>query len=275
MKTNKIYFLVIAVIFSSSLVWGQIAGVSASKLATISTDVVPKNVIEFEPSVSAIFSKGYWNSVSSFKSFNAAGDSLVTASDLYWRFTYGAIENLEIGFSIPSNVAGISVGAKYLLPFSFEKNTTFGIMAGLNAPLGNSGYSLDLEKNHQEYSLGLAAGGIISHSFTDVISCDFNIQVQKHIPSGSASDYNTSDFSVGTDFGYYFVDAIQAIIGVNYYSSSFNDSNLNQYSLILNPGFTFEKGKDFIIVLNMPMMIKGKNVDDSIGFGFALTTAIH
>jgi hypothetical protein len=275
MKTYRIYFSVFAVIFLSGFAWGQIGGVSASKLATISTDVVPYNVIEFEPSVSADFSKGYWNSGARFISFNSADDSLVTNSDLYFRFTYGAIKNLEVGFTVPSNVSRISVGVKYLLPFSFDNNTTFGIMAGLNAPLGNSGYSLTLSKKHQEYSLGLAAGGIISHAFTDVISCDVNIQAQKHFPSGTVFDYNTSDFSFGTDFGYYFVDGIQAVLGINYYSSSFNDSELNQYSLIFNPGFTFEKGKNFIIVLNMPVMLKGKNVDDSIGFGFALTTAIH
>ena len=268
--------ILVLIVLNAVTIFGQVLGVSASKFSNVCTDPVPQNTIEFEPSIYINFSEGYYSSSSRFNSFLPGKDSLNTASDLFFRFTYGAIKNLEIGFTVPSSMSNISLGAKYKIPYSFDKNTSFGVLAGLNIPLGNRGYRLSENSDVSElFTYGVAGGLIISHFFTDNFSVDINAVAQKNFPSSSASDYNSSGIFAGADFGYYFVKGIQAIIGFNYSALNFNNPELDQNSLLLNAGVTIERAKDFIIVLNTPITIFGKNVEKTYGFGFALTIALH
>ncbi len=271
MKRIVVLFLLIGTVN----VFGQIAGVSASKLLNVCTDPVPPKTIEFEPSVAVGFSKGFYNSDSKFNSYLKNQDSLNVASNLSFRFTYGVMKNLEIGFLVPASMNDICIGAKYKFPFSFKKSTTFGALAGVNLPLGNKGYRLSENKNNGElFTYGIAGGVIISHFFTKDFSVDFNAVTQKNFPSATNKDFNTSAFFAGADFGYYFIKGIQAIIGFNYSSFDFNDENLRRYSFVLDFGFTIEQAKNFLLVLNTPVTIAGKNIDKTFGFGFALTTTI-
>ncbi len=276
MKTYRMLIIVLAAIFSSSLVRGQIGGLSASKLSNISSDVIPKNVIEFEPSISADFSKGYWNSNSNFSSYNSTDDSLITSSDLFFRFTYGAIKNFEIGFTVPSSVENIEIGAKYRIPFSFNRKTSFGALAGINFPLGNQGYRFSENNNGGKlFSYGIAGGIIISHSFTNDFSVDVNAIAQKNFPSENKDDYNSASVFGGADFGYYFIKGVQAILGFNYSDLKFNDADLEQYSLVINIGISIERAKNYSIALNSPITIMGKNIDKTLGLGFALTMVFN
>ncbi len=268
--------ILVLMVLSAVNIFGQVSGISASKLSNYCTDPVPQNTFEFEPSIYINFSEGYYISSSRFNSFLPGKDSLNTASDLFFRFTYGAAKNLEIGFTVPSSMSNIGFGAKYKIPYSFDKNTSFGALAGLNLPLGNRGYRLSGKSDVSElFTYGVAGGLIISHFFTDDFSVDINAVAQKNFPSCTASDFNSSGIFAGADFGYYFVKGIQAIIGFNYSALSFNAPDLDQSSLLLNAGVTIERAKDFIIVLNTPVTIFGENVDKTYGFGFALTTALH
>ncbi len=271
---NKI--IAVFFLFTVGNLFGQISGISASKLSNFCTDPVPHYMLEFEPSLNVCFSKGFYNSQPEFNYYLPDGDSLSVSSDLFFRFTYGAADNLEIGFTVPASMGNVGIGAKYKVPFSFDNNTSFGVLAGLNFPLGTRGYRLSGNNSGGKlFSYGIAGGVIISYFFTKDFSVDINGIAQKNFPSNDAADYNTSSVFAGADFGYYFIKHVQAIIGFNYSEYNFNVSDSEQYGLVLNPGFTIETGKDFIIVLNTPITIAGKNIDKTFGFGFALTTALH
>jgi len=45
--------------------------------------------------------------------------------------------------------------------------------------------------------------------------------------------------------------------------------------LSLNAGITIERAENFIVVLNTPIDVLGKNIEKFIGFGFALTILIE
>ena len=261
-------------LLSTITISAQIAGVSASKLATYCTDVVPENKIEFEPSIFTNFSSAGWYDGNARTPQLPEYRSLKASAEMYFRFTYGAFKDFEIGFSAPTNVSEVDIGAKYKLPFNFKNKTTFGLLAGLNTLFNNSNCSCEQDSAGKATNTALGYGLIISHSFSKNFSLDFNAIAMSHFPVESNAGFNKFDYSLNADFGYYFVKGIQACLGFNYFHAGFNNSNLNESSLILNPGFTIEKGEMFIIVLDTPITVFTNNIKKSFGFGFALTTLL-
>ena len=79
------------------------------------------------------------------------------------------------------------------------------------------------------------------------------------------------DYFINTDLGYYIINKIQLVSGFNF---SFTDGDITQYQLIFNPGVTIEKANNFILVMQLPYAVSGKNTYQSSGFGMALTIMI-
>jgi len=79
------------------------------------------------------------------------------------------------------------------------------------------------------------------------------------------------DYFINTDLGYYIINKIQLVSGFNF---SFTDGDITQYQLIFNPGVTIEKANNFILVMQLPYAVSGKNAYQSSGFGMALTIMI-
>ncbi len=257
--------------------FAQIGGISASKLFTYDVCTVPKDKIEFEPSFSSLFYFHTENKGGVAPARAGVGTdvykTLNVESAMLFRFTYGVAENFELGMSVPSTVEGINFGAKFRLPYRIRGKTAFGLMAGINLPVGNEVYYLEgSNSNKVYYNVGVALGGIVSHSFTKNFSVDFNYIGQKHFYSGNNKDLNTFDYSLGTDWGYYFANKIQAILGLNYY---YIGEKISKKILALNPGVTIERGKMFILVLSFPFTVYTKNIDRYVGFSFALTTLLR
>ena len=72
--------------------------------------------------------------------------------------------------------------------------------------------------------------------------------------------------------GYYVVDKIQLVSGLNF---SLSDGDTPQYQLVFNPGITVEKANNFILVMQLPYTALGKNTCQRFGFGMALTIMIN
>ncbi|MDA3907303.1 MAG: hypothetical protein PF484_14620 [Bacteroidales bacterium] len=75
--------------------------------------------------------------------------------------------------------------------------------------------------------------------------------------------------------GYYLLDRVNFIIGLNYNFQSYLSNNDNSQVLTLNTGVAIEKAENFILVLNAPFDILGKNEYQTIGFGLALTIILN
>jgi len=240
----------------------QVSGISASKLSAINTETIPVNSFEFEPSFLVGFSSKYWNNNSSILDSFPKRDSLETISQLNFRFTYGLIDNLEVGFSIPGDASSLSVGTKFKI---FKKNkNSVALITGFNTPLGNKTYRISNKVNSiNELDNSLAMGIVYSKEFTENLSLDLNLEYQTHLNSSK----NYSDFFINTDLGYY-INKIQLILGL-YYASNSNVQNSNKFTI--NIGTTIERNDDFILVLNFPIDVYGKNAKQIYGFGFAFT----
>ncbi len=269
-----IRIVLILLVFGINL-FAQIGGLSATKILSYSTSIVPLNKMEFEPSIGINFTTIKKTGVQS-----AYGESehklLEITSDLFFRFTYGFSEYLEAGFSVPADMEVINFGFKYRYPAEILQSTSLAFLMGVNVPLGDRYYYLtDFKVTEKIFSTGLAYGIAITHGFGNRASIDINIIGQSHLPQRSNSDFNKYDYSVSADYGYYFTEGLQAIIGALYYNIGFNDSKSNQASLVLIPGISIERGKTYGFSLSVPFSIYAKNLKKSIGFGFVLTILLE
>ncbi|OQX97327.1 MAG: hypothetical protein B6I20_12855 [Bacteroidetes bacterium 4572_117] len=261
---KKIIFSV-GLFFVINSVFAQVGGLSASKLGTLCTETVPAQTIEFEPFFSFASSSRVFDKKGDVQNLFATNDSSQFFSEPGFRFSYGLMKNLEVGVSIPTDISTVSFGAKYKLPF--KGKLTFGLLVGYNSIVGNDIY---VRRNAaHETSSSIGGGIILTYEFSDKFSCDFNAQYHKHLNKTSAGHDQGMCFS--TDFGYYFIENVNFIIGMNYFFEDYEVFEDNSRLFTFNPGIAIEKAENFILVLNSPIDLFGKNEYKSVGFGLALT----
>jgi len=244
--------------------FAQVGGLSASKLATLNAETVKKNTIEFEPSFGFYNSRYHWDNSSKLHSNFINNDSATVSSSVMFRFSYGLTNNIEIGVSICDNISNANWGIKYNF-FSKNKSSAAFIL-GANTPLGNR--NVDLQTKSNENSI--ATGIIFSQNINKKLSLDVNTQYQHHF--FIQKNNHLQDYFINFDLGYYIIDKIQLVSGFNY---MFSDGLLTKNSLVFNPGITIEKAKNFILVMQLPYTIYGRNSQKSLGFGLALTIFIE
>ncbi|MEA3444919.1 MAG: hypothetical protein U9R19_09380, partial [Bacteroidota bacterium] len=112
-------------------------------------------------------------------------------------------------------------------------------------------------------------GVILTYDFSDKFSIDFDAQYHKHKKTTSTG--HTHGFNINSDIGYYLMERVNFIVGLNYGSQAYNASTNNSQLLTLNTGVAIEKAEHFILVLNAPFDLLGKNEYQTTGFGLALT----
>lgn len=264
---RKIYLIFLFLFFTFINVKSQIGGISASKLATLCAGTVPNKGIEFEPAFGFGYSSRYWDNDGNLQNLSASGDSVFVNSGFGFRFSYGAYENLEIGTAFPADMSGISFGAKYKIPF--ESKISIAALLGTNIPLGNQFF--DTKNRSYDFSTSAVGGIVMTYDFTDNFAIDFDLQYQDFIQKVEGTHNN--DMFVNCDIGYYITEGFQVIIGANYQQYNYTDTEISL--LTLNPGVTIERAENFLLVLNFPYDITGKNIEQSAGFGFALTISLN
>lgn len=265
MRTSLL-MLILGINFSG---FAQIGGISASKLTTLCTQPVPVKAIEFEPTFGFSYSNEMWNETGKLIKTFETKDSVATSSKFGFRFSYGAIKNLEIGLTLPVDISSINCGMKYKLPFG--NKVSFALLTGFNFPVGNQ----ILSKNYRrsENTATYIGGLIMTYNFNEKLSIDADAQYQKYIKN--ISEKHKNDIFINTEIGYFIADNIQFVIGLNNFFTTFENSNSNSFLISLNPGITIERAENFILVLNTPIDLTGKNTDKTAGFGLALTININ
>jgi len=258
------YLILVLLLTLFSISYGQIGGLSASKLGSFSVGVVPSHKIELEPSFSHFRSKYYWDNDYNRKSIFTTTDSVRNISAMSFRFTYGLWDKLELGVSVSPDVSMSNWGVRYIV----YENDKLGLAAitGMNIPLGNQ--TIDKKLRLADNLLSLGVGGVMSYSFSENFSTDFTAQYQFRLEESAHHDKNAMFFNL--DFGYYILKhQLQLATGFGYRGVQDDDGNHNVFTI--TPGITIETGETFIVVLYAPFDVIGKNEVVNNGFGFALT----
>ncbi len=261
--------ILLSLLFAIDKVYSQVGGLSASKLGTICTESVPVQTIEFEPFFAYELSTRSFDENGNIQNLFATSDSTQFFSASGFRFSYGLFKDFEIGISTPVDVSMVNFGAKYKLPL--DGKLTLGVFAGFNAIVGNSIY---VKRNAvHELTSTLLGGLIVTYEFSDKFSVDFNAQYQKHLVITTEGHDNGLFFS--SDFGYFAIENVNFIMGMHYNFKEYNAYENNSHLFTLNPGIAIEKAKNFILVLNAPIDLFGKNEFKAAGFGLALTILLN
>lgn len=261
-------FIIIFLFLSSFFSFAQIGGVSGGKLATYNAETISKNLVEFEPSISYYGANKYWDNNGDLNLIYQTSDSAIRNTGMAFRFTYGLFENLEIGGSISSNLSATSLGLKYLI---WKNNKmSIGAMAGANIPIGNQSIDKTARLSNLLTSYGL--GAIYTYYFKDHFSIDFNASYMTF--AKKTLDQHKGSWYFNADAGYYILKGkLQLIGGFGYQSAAYDGLISNVFTCY--PGITIETGKSYIIVLQAPFDLLGKNSRKNAGFGFALTLAFN
>lgn len=156
----------------SMVLFGQVGGVSNSKLASLNMEVVGHHNVEFEPTVFHVIAKKKWDHNGHLVDLYSSSDSVFKNTGLAFRFTYGLWDKFEIGGSISTDLALTNLGAKY----KFWSNDIMGFAAvvGANIPLGNK--TIDKTIRLAENLTSLGGGIIYSLIFSENLSMDATAQ---------------------------------------------------------------------------------------------------
>ena len=258
---------IIIFIFTTSMLFSQVSGVSFAKFGTPGNNTVAKKTIEFEPSFGFAVAKQKFDKDG--KPINMyASDTTAMSSGLGLRMTYGIIDNLEMGLFMPSDFSEINLGMKYHIPLSLlDDKINMALIVGIHSPLGNQIFATQMRL--PENTIQYAGGAIFSIKANDKLSMDISPQYQAFITK--LDHQNTNDFIILSDIGYYVTEKTQFILGAYYYYTNTILPNYNPTVLNIAPGFTFEQAENFVIGFNVPVNVWGKNVQRSVGFSMALT----
>lgn len=266
---NKHIYIIIIFVFNLNIGFSQIGGLSASKLSTFCVETVPNKSIEFEPAFTFALSTNYFDKKGNIQNLFLTEDSIQHFSSTGLRFSYGLFKNFEIGVTLPVDISTLSLGVKYSL--LTQTKLRFGLMAGYNGVYGNDVYVKRnrMHESTSSYSLGV----IFSSKFSDKLSLDFNAQYQNHINKTVNGD--GKEVFLSTDIGYYLIDNVNFISGFNYFFRDNDFDGQDAFLFTFNPGIAIEKGDRFILVLNAPIDLFGKNEYKTNGFGLALTILLN
>lgn len=263
-----LYSIVISLILLSNSAKAQVGGVCDSKISTISSEIVEKKKMEFEPGIAFNWVNKTWNENGDLQTVFDDKDSLKRFAEMGYRFTYGLLNKLEMGVTIDQDISLGAFGFKWNC-FS-SKSFDLATIGGINIPFKPENYTqrLALEKT----TPSLAAGVVVSYFFNQSISLDFDSQYQRYTKETYLK--HNYDFFVNSDFGIYLNKELQLATGINYTKSDYEDPFWRTNSTRLNIGGTIETGENFVIILKSFRDLLGENTFRSTGFAITFTFTV-
>jgi len=263
---RKLFFFIlfIPVVFKID---AQVQGVSAEKLVAINPYAVEKRTVEFEPLIGYLWSTKTFNENGNLESLKPGGDSTLVLQALGFRVTYGFADKFEVGGVVTTDLNAFSIGIKY----NMLSRKNFAGAAILGTTFSNESDIVFRNSGFFGKTASLAAGFSFTNKLSNKFSVDYDIQYQNLFDvEKSYSD----DFFANVDFGFHFKGPHIAVAGLSYKYNHYKIDKADAYLLTLNTGLVVQTGRMFILVLNFPFDLIGRNVDRFNGFNFALTITL-
>ncbi|HIE16223.1 MAG TPA: hypothetical protein EYP69_04785 [Bacteroidales bacterium] len=186
--------------FLSVQLFGQIGGISGSKLRSYCVGVVDRHHIEFEPAFYYGQSRYNWDNNRKLQNSFLSSDSINQYSGVGMRFTYGLFDRVEIGVFVPMDMKTGSFGVRYVL--LQKKNAGFALMGGVNIPMSDGVFNRGLKTEDNTTQVGL--GAIFSYKKGTNFSLDANLEYDRFLIEPTSTKTGTIYTSV--DAGYYVFD---------------------------------------------------------------------
>ena len=246
----------------------QILGVSNDKLVVVGAESIATKVFEFEPSFGYLWSTKAYNDNGSLNPLAPEGDSTIVLQALAFRFTYGFAKNFELGSFITSDLNTFSLGIKY----SFLNKDKIVLGAFLGTNFSNESDLAFRNTGLFGKTAAVVGGFAFMAKFTEKLSLDIDVQYQNVFDNKTSY---TDDIFSAAELGYRLPKNVQLIGGFSFRYNQFKIDRPDSYLLTLNPGITVNPGRTFVMILNVPLDLLGRNVDRFSGFTFALTISLN
>ncbi|HYW94303.1 MAG TPA: hypothetical protein VE870_01805 [Bacteroidales bacterium] len=233
--------------------FGQVRGISASKIGAYNARPLPEATVEFEPQIATGWSDMMWNGAGQRVNRFPLTDSVERFTSVDFRVTYGIVDGLEAGIFATGDYELLSFGIKKRILES--RTASLAFITGYNYAAGNGIISIQKRglESHSSLPMGLAG----SFRIGEKAGIDADFQVEPPFPVGN--DMNkTAHYYFDVDAGYYPVKTLQLVTGFALTYGTRDFSGPRGYQLIINPGVTVETGRHFIIVLAAPFCVAGK-----------------
>lgn len=264
---KKILFSFLVVI-TFSPVLSQVAGISNDKLVVVNPYSIGIRTFEFEPAFGYLWSTKTFDGDGELVSLNPEGDSTLVLQALAFRFTYGFARNFEIGSLITSDLNTLSLGIKYT--FLEKEKVIMG--AFLGSTFSNESDLVFRSTGIFGKTASLVGGLAFMAKFSEKLSMDIDLQYQ-NVFDGNQS--YTDDIFSAAEIGYRFPKKVQLIGGFNFRYNHFKIDRPDAWLLTFNPGITVNPGETFVMILNVPFDLAGRNFDRFNGFTFTLTITLN
>ena len=248
--------------------WSQISGISNDKLIVVGAESIGQRTFEFEPGFGYIWSTKTFDNNSNLSDIKPGGDSIQVLQALAFRFTYGFAKNFEIGTTITSDLNTFALGIKYT--FLEREKSIMGAFLGTTF----SNESDFVLRNTGIFGKTASVVGGLAYMviFSEKLSMDMDVQYQNVFDDQKSY---SDDLFAAAEIGYRFPKHVQLIGGFNFRYNHFKIDRPDAWLLTFNPGITVKPGESFVMILNLPFDLVGRNTDRFTGFTFTLTVALH
>lgn len=264
MKRTFILFFSLLIL---SQAWSQIGGISNDKLIVVNPGVIATRSLEFEPGFGYIWSTKTFDNNGNLSDIKPGGDSIQVLQALAFRFTYGFAKNFEIGTTITSDLNTFILGIKY----TFLEKEKILMGAFLGTTFSNESDFVFRNTGIFGKTASVVGGLAFMASFSARLSMDIDLQYQNVFDNKKS--YSDDIFSAA-EIGYRFPKHVQLIGGFNFRYNHFKTDNPDTWLLTFNPGITVKPGESFVMILNVPFDLIGRNTDKFNGFTFTLTITL-
>jgi len=246
----------------------QILGVSNDKLVVVGAESIATKVFEFEPGFGYLWSTKAYDDNGNLNPLKPEGDSTLLLQALAFRFTYGFAKNFELGSFITSDLNTFSLGIKYT--FLNKEKVVMGAFLGTN--FSNESDLVFRNTGLFGKTAAVVGGFAFMAKFSEKLSLDIDVQYQNVFDNNTSY---TDDIFSAAELGYRLPKNVQLVGGFSFRYNHFKIDRPDSYLLTFYPGITVNPGKTFVMILNVPFDLLGRNVDRFNGFTFALTITLE
>jgi len=252
-----------------STAYAQIAGVSNDKLAVVGPESIGTRTMEFEPGFGYIWAKKSFDGNGKLISLNPENDSIQVLQALAFRFTYGFAKNFEIGTVVTSTLDVFALGIKY----TFVNKDKFLAGAFLGTNFNNESDIVFRNTGIFGKTASIVGGLAFMNRFGESqrLSLDYDVQYQNTFDKNNSW---SDDIFAAAELGYMFKNAVQLITGFKYQFHNYKNGDPDSWLLTLNTGITTKPGKMFVLIVNIPIDIAGRNTNRFNGFQIVLTIGL-
>ena len=241
-------------------------GISGSKLNSSCGEVIDLHSLEFEILYAYEKSISGWDGNGNLTPLNGDGSEASIGSGLFYRMTFGAFRNTEIGATVDREAEEASLGIKWM-PYR-QGATSLAVAGGMRFGFGETLFHPDTESTSVPSCVSGAL--LLSQEITPSVSFDLNAGYS--IPMAGYLLPSHGSLDLGFDCGWFLFDgSLQAVLGTGF-RSGFSPEEHERFSLLtLYPGFTVTAGRNFEILVAMPHDLYGINHPRSRSVICALT----